>query len=257
MSATEQPVGFGSVAGVSTPDTTPAGRSAVVLGASRGIGRAIADRLVAAGHRVATLDRTAAPGDDRLAVSCDIADGAAVDAAFAQVEAEHGPAEILVVNAGITRDGLLMRMPDADWDDVIDVNLTGAFRAVRRASRAMAKQRYGRIVLISSVVGVMGGPGQVNYAASKAGMIGLARSVARELGPRGVTANVVVPGFIETAMTEGLSPELREKYRDQVPLGRFGSVDDVAAAVSFLVSDEAAYVTGAVLPVAGGLGMGS
>lgn len=226
------------------------------MGASRGIGLAIADRLVEGGHRVATLDRTATPVTDRLALACDITDTAAVNEAFTRVEAEHGPCEILVVNAGITRDGLLMRMSDEDWAAVLDVNLTGAFRAVRRASRGMAKQRFGRIVLISSVIGTMGGPGQVNYASSKAGMIGMARSVARELAGRNVTCNVITPGFVTTAMTDALPQETQERYLAQIPLGRFGDVADVAGVVEFLTSEAASYLTGVVLPVDGGISMG-
>lgn len=241
---------------MSNDTTSTSGRSAVVIGGSRGIGLAIAERLIAEGHRVATLDRTAAPADDRLAVPCDVTDVDTVDAAFSTVEAEQGPCEILVVNAGITKDGLLMRMPEADWAQVLEVNLTGAFHAVRRASRAMARQRFGRIVLISSVIGTMGGAGQVNYAASKAGMIGVARSVARELGGRGVTANVITPGFIETAMTESLPEELKQKYLGQIPVGRFGDVADVASAVAWLTAEESGYVNGVVLPVDGGLSMG-
>lgn len=231
-------------------------RSAVVIGASRGIGLAVADRLVADGHRVAGIGPTPADRADRLNLVADVRDVDAVDAAFQTVEVEQGACELLVVNAGIVRDALLMRMSQSDWGDVLAVNLSGAFHVVRRASRAMAAQRFGRIVLVSSVVATMGGAGQVNYAASKAGLIGLARSVARELGGRGVTCNVVAPGFVETAMTDALSESVRERYRAQVPLGRFAQPEEVAGAVAWLLSDDAAYVSGAVVPVDGGLGMG-
>jgi 3-oxoacyl-[acyl-carrier protein] reductase len=179
-----------------------------------------------------------------------------VDAAFTAVEAEQGPVEVLVANAGITRDQLLMRMSDEDWDAVVNTNLAGAFRCVRRASKQMMKARRGRVVLISSVVALYGAPGQVNYAASKAGLVGIARSVTRELGGRGITANVVAPGFIETDMTAALPEAIKAGYVAAIPAGRFGQVDDVAAAVRFLASDAASYLSGVVLPVDGGLGMG-
>jgi NAD(P)-dependent dehydrogenase (short-subunit alcohol dehydrogenase family) len=193
---------------------------------------------------------------DVLGVQCDLTEPAQVEAAFAQVESSLGNVEVLVANAGITRDTLLMRMSDDDWDQVLATNLTGAFRVVRRAARAMIRGRFGRIVFISSVVGMMGSAGQVNYAASKSGLVGMARSLARELGSRGVTANVVAPGFIETDMTAALGEDLVKKYAEQIPLGRLGSVDDVAGTVEFLTSDAASYITGAVIPVDGGLGMG-
>ncbi|WP_333812778.1 3-oxoacyl-ACP reductase FabG, partial [Timonella senegalensis] len=179
-----------------------------------------------------------------------------VDAAFAEVEKELGPVEVLVANAGITKDQLLMRMSDDEFEQVIDVNLTGTFRCVRRASKGMIRLRKGRIVMISSVIGLFGGPGQVNYAASKAGLVGMARSITRELGGRGITANVVAPGFIETAMTAELPEDTQKKYKSTIPAGRFAQPEEVAAAVTFLASDEAGYISGAVIPVDGGLGMG-
>ncbi len=234
--------------------TTP--RSVLVTGGSKGIGRAIAEQLVAAGHKVAATYRSGDVPEGVLGLQCDVTDAEAVEAAFTAAEAANGPVEVLVANAGITKDTLLMRMSDDDWDAVIDTNLTGAYRVVKRATRAMMKQRFGRIVLISSVVGLLGSAGQVNYAASKAGLVGMARSVARELGSRGVTANVVAPGFIETDMTAALSDDQVKAYQAQIPLGRLGTTTDIAAVVEFLASDAAAYITGAVIPVDGGLGMG-
>jgi 3-oxoacyl-[acyl-carrier protein] reductase len=231
-------------------------RVVLVTGGSKGIGHGIAVRLAKAGHRVAATYRSGDVPADVLGVQCDLTEPAQVEAAFAQVESSLGNVEVLVANAGITRDTLLMRMSDDDWDQVLATNLTGAFRVARRAARAMIRGRFGRIVFISSVVGMMGSAGQVNYAASKSGLVGMARSVARELGSRGVTANVVAPGFIETDMTAALGEDLVKKYAEQIPLGRLGSVDDVAGTVEFLTSDAASYITGAVIPVDGGLGMG-
>ena len=228
----------------------------LVIGGSRGIGRGIAGRLRDAGHRVAATYRSGDVPDGVHGVACDVTDPAQVDAAFAAVESALGPVEVLVANAGVTRDTLLMRMSDEDWDTVIATNLTGAFRVARRAARPMVRARFGRIVFISSVVGQLGSAGQVNYAASKSGLVGLARSLARELGSRGVTANVVAPGFIETDMTAGLGEDLKGKYAEQIPLGRMGTVDDIAATIEFLVGDGAGYITGALIPVDGGLGMG-
>ncbi|HEU4546398.1 MAG TPA: 3-oxoacyl-ACP reductase FabG, partial [Microlunatus sp.] len=210
----------------------------------------------AAGHRVAATYRSGDVPTGVLGVQCDITDPGQVDAAFSEVESTLGPVEVLVANAGITRDTLLMRMSDDDWSAVIDTNLTGSFRLAKRATRAMMRGRFGRMIFISSVVGQLGSAGQVNYSASKAGLVGLARSLARELGSRGVTANVVAPGFIETDMTAVLSDELVKKYTDQIPLGRLGAVDDIAATIEFLASDAAGYITGALIPVDGGLGMG-
>lgn len=231
-------------------------RSVLVTGANRGIGRAIAERFVAAGDKVATIYRSGDLPDGVLGVVGDVRDTASVDAAFTAVEEAHGPVEVVVANAGVTRDQLLMRMSDEDFETVLDTNLTGAFRVARRASKAMVRLRRGRIVLISSVVGLYGGPGQVNYSASKAGLVGMARSITRELGGRGITANVVAPGFIDTAMTQALPEKQQEAYLGAIPASRFGTVDDVAAAVQFLASTEAAYISGAVIPVDGGLGMG-
>ena len=231
-------------------------RSVLVTGGNRGIGRAIATTLAARGDKVAVTHRSGEPPAGVLGVRCDVTDADQVDAAFTEVEEAHGPIEVLVANAGITRDTLLLRMGQDDWDAVIDTNLSGTFRLVKRAARGMIRARWGRVVLISSVVGMLGSPGQANYAASKAGLVGFARSVARELGSRGVTVNVVAPGFVDTDMTAELSEETREEYRRQIPLGRYASVDEVAAVVGFLTSDEAAYVTGALVPVDGGLGMG-
>jgi len=231
-------------------------RVVLVTGGSKGIGYGIALRMAKAGHRVAATYRSGEVPADALGVQCDVTDPGQVEAAFAQVESSLGNVEVLVANAGITRDTLLMRMSDDDWDQVIATNLTGAFRVARRAARAMIRGRFGRIVFISSVVGLMGSAGQVNYAASKSGLVGMARSLARELGSRGVTVNVVAPGFIETDMTAELGEDLVKKYSEQIPLGRLGSVDDIAGAVEFLASDAASYISGAVIPVDGGLGMG-
>jgi 3-oxoacyl-[acyl-carrier protein] reductase len=191
-----------------------------------------------------------------LALTADVTDDASVAAAVAAAEAAHGPLEVLVANAGITRDTLLLRMSDDDWAQVLDTNLTGAFRVARRAARSMLRARRGRIVLVSSVVALSGSAGQVNYAASKAGLLGLARSLAREIGSRGITVNVVAPGFVETDMTAGLDERTRETYLGQIPLGRFATADEVAAAIRWVAGPEAGYVTGAVIPVDGGLGMG-
>ncbi len=231
-------------------------RVVLVTGGSKGIGQGIAARLAQAGHHVAATYRSGEVPQGVVGVQCDVTDPDQVEAAFAQVESTLGTVEVLVANAGITRDTLLMRMSDEDWDQVIATNLTGAFRVARRAARPMIRGRFGRIVFISSVVGQMGSAGQVNYAASKSGLVGMARSLARELGSRGVTANVVAPGFIETDMTAELGDDLVKKYAEQIPLGRLGSVDDIAGTVEFLASDAAGYITGALIPVDGGLGMG-
>jgi len=239
-------------------DAGSPGRVALVTGGTRGIGRGIATTLREQGFRVAATGTSEQPSvpDGVLGVQCDIGDPASVEAAFGHVEEEFGPVEVLIANAGITRDGLILRMSDEDFTDVVGTNLTGTFRAVRRAIRPMVRARYGRIVLISSVVGLLGSAGQVNYASAKAGLVGMARSLAREVGSRGITVNVVAPGFIETDMTAVLPQAQVAAYRQQIPLGRLGSVDDVAQTVGFLASDAAGYVTGAVIPVDGGLGMG-
>lgn len=231
-------------------------RSALVTGASKGIGRSIASRLAASGYAVTGTYRSGGVPDGVLGVQADITDPEQLEAAFVAAEQAHGPVEVLVCNAGITADGLLMRMSDDQWDSVIATNLTASFKLVRRASRAMVKGRYGRIVFVSSVVALLGSAGQVNYAASKAGLVGLARSLTRELGARGITVNVVAPGFIETDMTAALDQATIEAYEKRIPAARLGSTDDVAAAVEFLVSDNAGYISGAVLPIDGGLGMG-
>jgi 3-oxoacyl-(acyl-carrier-protein) reductase len=231
-------------------------RSVLVTGGSRGIGLTIARELKEAGDDVAVTYRTGQPPEGLFGVPCDITDSAQVDAAFKQVEEEQGAVEVLVANAGITRDQLLALMSEDDFNAVLDTNLTGAFRVAKRAVRSMMRKRTGRIIFISSVVGLYGGPGQANYAASKAGLVGLARSLARELGSRNITVNVVAPGFIETDMTAALSEERREEIKKGIPLGRYGSTAEVAKTVRFLASEDAAYITGAVIPVDGGLGMG-
>lgn len=231
-------------------------RVVLVTGGNRGIGLATAREFAERGHTVVVTHRSGEPPEGLHGVTCDVTDSAAVDAAFSQVEAEHGPVEVVVANAGTTRDGLLMRMPEDAFTEVVDANLTGAWRVTQRAVRGMMKARFGRIVYLSSVVGLTGAPGQVNYAASKAGLIGMARSVARELGGRGITANVVAPGYVATDMTAELTDKRREEVLASIPLGRQASAEEVAKAVAWLASDDAAYITGAVLPVDGGVGMG-
>ena len=234
----------------------PNARTVLITGGNRGIGFAIAEEFLAQGHRVAVTARSGTGPQGSLTVRADVTDPASVDAAFSDFEAQLGPVEVVVANAGITRDTLLMRMSDEDFVSVIDTNLTGAFRVVKRASKGMMKARYGRIVLVSSVVGLLGSAGQVNYSASKSGLIGLARSVTRELGSRGITANVVAPGFIDTDMTAVLPEEQKAQYKKSIPAGRYGTAEEVAKVICWLASDDAAYVSGAVIPVDGGLGMG-
>ena len=232
-------------------------RKVLVTGGNRGIGLAIARAFVEAGDDVVVTHRSDAPPEGLRGVRCELTDTASVDAAFTQAEELlGGPVEILVANAGVTKDTLLLRMSDEDFQSVLDTNLTGAFRCVRRASKSMIRLRRGRIILISSVVGLYGSPGQANYAASKAGLVGLARSITRELGGRGITANVVAPGFIDTDMTAALPEATRTGYLAAIPAGRFAAPAEVAAAVTFLASPGAAYISGAVIPVDGGLGMG-
>ena len=236
-------------------------RVVLVTGGNRGIGLAIAQAFVSAGDRVAITSRSGEmpdelAGSDVLVVTADVTDTASVDAAFDRIEAELGPVEVVVANAGITRDGLILRMSDDDIAAVLDTNLVGALRVARRAAKGMVRLRRGRLVFVSSVVGLLGSAGQANYAASKAGLVGVARSLARELGSRGITANVVTPGFVDTDMTAVLSDERRAEITGAVPLGRYASPAEVAGTVVFLASDAAAYITGAVIPVDGGLGMG-
>ncbi|CAN5359262.1 3-oxoacyl-[acyl-carrier-protein] reductase [soil metagenome] len=229
----------------------------LVTGGNRGIGLAIARTFAAQGDEVVITYRSGEPPEGLRGVMAHVNDSASIDAAFTQAEEIVGRSiDVVVANAGITKDTLLMRMSDEDWDDVLDTNLTGAFRCARRAAKGMIRARSGRIILVSSIVGLYGAPGQANYAASKAALVGLARSITRELGGRGITANVVAPGFIETEMTAALSDERRKSYLSAIPAGRFAQPQEVADAVAFLASDSAAYISGAVIPVDGGMGMG-
>ncbi len=231
-------------------------RTVLITGGNRGIGFAIAEEFLAQGHRVAVTSRSGAGPEGAMTVTADVTDAASLDAAYREVEEAYGPIEVVVANAGITRDTLMLRMSDDDFQQVVDTNLTGAFRTVKRAAKGMLKARFGRIVLISSVVGLYGSAGQVNYSASKAALVGMARSLTRELGSRGITANVVAPGFIETDMTAALPEEQQKAYRDAIPAGRFASAQEVARVVTWISSDDAGYISGAVIPVDGGLGMG-
>ncbi len=228
----------------------------LVTGGNRGIGRAIAEAFLAQGDKVAVTTRNGGAPEGALDVRCDITDADAVAAAFDTVEAAHGPVEVLVANAGITKDTLLLRMGEQDWTDVVETNLTGSYRLAKRAAKGMLRLKRGRMIFISSVVGLLGSAGQTNYAASKAGLVGLSRSIARELGSRGITANVVAPGFVETDMTGVLTDDQRFAIKQQVPLGRYAAPAEVAGVVTWLASESAGYVTGAVIPVDGGLGMG-
>jgi 3-oxoacyl-[acyl-carrier protein] reductase len=231
-------------------------RSVLVTGGNRGIGLAIARRLAAGGDQVLVTSRSGDPVPGLSVARCDVTDTASVDAAFAQAESQHGPVEVLVSNAGITSDQLLALMKEEDFAGVVDTNLTGAYRVTRRAVRGMMRQRRGRLIFLSSVVGLLGSPGQANYAASKAGLVGLARSLARELAPRNITANVVAPGFVDTDMTAALPEERKKDILASIPLARYATADEVAGVVAFLASEDGGYITGAVIPVDGGLGMG-
>jgi NAD(P)-dependent dehydrogenase (short-subunit alcohol dehydrogenase family) len=231
-------------------------RTVLVTGGNRGIGLAIARAFAEQGDQVAVTHRGSGAPDGLYGVECDVTDAAAVDAAFTQIEKDLGAVEVLVANAGITDDTLIMRMSDEQFTRVVDTNLAGAFRCAKRASTKMVRARWGRMIFISSVVGLFGGPGQVNYAASKAGLVGVARSITRELGSRNITANVVAPGYVETDMTDKLADDLKATYRKAIPAGRFATPEEVAGVVTWLAGDTAAYVSGAVIPVDGGLGMG-
>jgi 3-oxoacyl-[acyl-carrier protein] reductase len=229
---------------------------ALVTGGNRGIGLAIARSLQSEGHRVIITYRSGTPPEGFDAVQMDVTDGQSVQSAFAKIESEIGQPEIIVANAGITKDTLVMRMSDEDFESVIDANLTGAFRVAKRATKGLLKLKRGRLIFVGSVVGSVGAAGQVNYSASKSGLVGMARSFARELGSRGITANVIAPGFVETDMTSSLDEKRRSDIAAQVPLGRFCSAEEIAEVVSFIASSKASYITGAIIPVDGGLGMG-
>ncbi|MEV6067657.1 3-oxoacyl-ACP reductase FabG1 [Nocardia sp. NPDC052001] len=232
-------------------------RSVLVTGGNRGIGLAVAQRLLADGHKVAVTHRGSGVPEGLFGVKCDVTDAESVDRAFAEVEAHQGPVEVIVANAGIVDNTLFMRMSEDSFTKVIDANLTGAWRVAQRANRNMLKGRWGRVIFLGSVVGQVGAPGQVNYAAAKAGLVGMARAITREVGKRNITANVVAPGLIDTDMTrEDMTPEMREKALEFIPAGRIGQAEDVAAAISFLASDDASYISGAIIPVDGGMGMG-
>ena len=233
-----------------TPKTVP------VTGGNRGIGYEIAKEFKAAGHNVCVTYRSGDAPEEFFAVKADVRDSSSITEAFKTIEEQFGPVEVLIANAGITRDTLLLRMKEEDFTDVIDTNLTGSFRVVQRAIKGMLKLKRGRIILVSSVVGLYGSPGQVNYSSSKAALVGMARSITRELGGRNITANVVAPGFINTAMTEVLPEETKQNYLDTIPAKRFAEPEEVARVIRWLASDEANYISGAVIPVDGGLGMG-
>lgn len=231
-------------------------RTVLVTGGNRGIGFAIAEEFVAAGYKVAVTARSGSGPQGSLTVRADVTDSESLDAAIAQVEAELGPIEVLVANAGITKDTLLIRMSDEEFESVVNTNLNGVFRVLKRVTKSMLKAKFGRVILIGSVVGLLGSAGQVNYSATKSALVGIARSVTRELGGKNITANVVAPGFIDTDMTAELSEELVQSYKSKIPAGRFAAPSEVAKVVRWLASDEAAYISGAVIPVDGGLGMG-
>lgn len=229
---------------------------ALVTGGNRGIGLAVAEALAASGHQVVVTYRSGTTPQNFLAVKMDVTSSESVEAAFTEIEERWGTPEIIVANAGITKDGLVLRMSDADFEEVINANLTGAFRVARRATKGLLKLKRGRLIFIGSVVGGVGAAGQVNYAASKSGLLGMARSFARELGSRGITANVIAPGFVETDMTSELDEKRREEIAKSVPLGRFCTADEIASVVNFVASKDGGYITGALIPVDGGLGMG-
>lgn len=231
-------------------------RTILITGGNRGIGRSIAEEFVAQGHRVAVTVRSGEGPAGTLSVVADVTDPESLDRAFAEIEEKLGPVEVLVANAGITRDTLLMRMTDEEFEQVVNTNLNGVFRVLKRATKGMIKAKYGRVILIGSVVGLLGSAGQVNYSATKAALVGIARSVTRELGARGITANVVAPGFIDTDMTAELPEAQQEEYKKRIPAGRFADPTEVAKVVRWLASDEASYISGAVIPVDGGMGMG-
>ncbi|CAL4859533.1 3-oxoacyl-ACP reductase FabG [Microbacterium sp. MM2322] len=231
-------------------------RVVLVTGGNRGIGRAIAERFVSEGYSVAVTARSGEGPEGTLTVRADVTDAASLDAAYTEVEQKLGPVEVVVANAGITKDTLLLRMTEDDFDSVVSTNLGGAFRVVKRAAKGMLRAKWGRVILISSVVGLYGSAGQINYSSSKSALVGFARSLTRELGSRNITANVVAPGFIETDMTAALPDDTQADYKKSIPAARFGAAEEVAAAVVWLASDDAAYISGAVIPVDGGLGMG-
>jgi 3-oxoacyl-[acyl-carrier protein] reductase len=229
---------------------------ALVTGGNRGIGKSIAEELIKQGYQVAVTVRSGEGPVGALSVVADVTDSASIDSAISEVEAKLGPVAILIANAGITRDTLLMRMSEEDFETVVNTNLTGVFRVVKRAINGMIKAKYGRVILIGSVVGLLGNPGQVNYSSTKAALVGMARSITRELGGRGITANVVAPGFIDTDMTTTLPEDTIAKFKSQIPAGRFASPEEVAKVVAWIAGEDSAYISGAVIPVDGGLGMG-
>ncbi|MFY8026708.1 MAG: beta-ketoacyl-ACP reductase [Aquiluna sp.] len=231
-------------------------RVALVTGGNRGIGYAIAEELVSAGYKVAVTARSGQGPTGALTVVADVTDSGSLDLALSEVEQKLGPVEILVANAGITKDNLLLRMSEEEFEEVINTNLTGVFRLVKRVTKGMLKAKFGRIILIGSVVGLYGSAGQVNYSASKSALVGMARSITRELGSKNITANVIAPGFINTDMTAALPQDLADKYRSQIPIGRFAEAEEVAKVVAWFASEQASYISGAVIPVDGGLGMG-
>ena len=231
-------------------------RVALVTGGNRGIGYAIAQELQAAGFKVAVTARSGEGPQGTLTVSADVTDSNSLDVAIAEIESKLGPIEVLVANAGITKDNLLLRMSEEEFEQVINTNLSGVFRVVKRVTKGMLKAKYGRIILIGSVVGLFGSAGQVNYSASKSALVGIARSITRELGSKNITANVIAPGFINTDMTAALPEDVAAKYRSQIPAGRFAEAEEVAKVVAWFASDDSAYISGAVIPVDGGLGMG-